>query len=204
MDIENISEMVEEQKDLVLKEVKNPIQEIESPFDLGEQPVNEQQTLTERAKDYVGVLAIQKAVEDEELVEDITELKKDELKSMASADNKKEKAKEKDADTEYQKAVYGNNEGIASYAGIKKPLPQKMQGVLFFLLSIIQCIVLFVVGGVSSIINIIADCVNSIVMRIADLSVVARKIIITAIIVGGVYLLYIVAKQILANYGIII
>lgn len=210
MDMEELKNIVEDKKESVFDSIENPLENvpqetiIEPPQIVTEVAEQPHQSMTERAKDYVGVLAIQKAVEDEELVKDVTELKKDELMSMASADNKKEKAKEKDADTEYQRAVYGANEGTASYAGIKKPLPQKMQAVLFFILSIIQCIVLVVVGSVASVVNIVADCVNSVVTRIADLSVVSRKIIITAIIVGGAYLGYVILKTILANYGVII
>ena len=54
--------------------------------------------------------------------------------------NEKEKAKAKRADVEMQNAEYESFSGVATYAGIKKPLPKKMQKVLFTTLSFFQMI----------------------------------------------------------------
>ena len=67
---------------------------------------------------------------------------KEELKENATANLKEEKAKSKKADINLQSAEYGVFEGVATYAGIKKPLPKKMQSVLYTVLAFLQMILL--------------------------------------------------------------
>lgn len=124
--------------------------------------LDKDKTYTEQAKDLVGVMATQKAIEDEDLVKDITEAKKEELRTGADANLKEEQAKAKTAEKTLQEANYGVYEGVATYAGVKKPLPKGMQRVLFSILSFFQIVVLILVGTPTSIINILADCVDSI------------------------------------------
>ncbi|MBR2883092.1 MAG: hypothetical protein IKB96_12290 [Prevotella sp.] len=81
--------------------------------------LDKDKTYTEQAKDLVGVIATQKAVEDEELVRDITETKKEELRTGADANLKEEQAKAKTAEKNLQEANYGVYEGVATYAGVK-------------------------------------------------------------------------------------
>lgn len=160
---------------------------------------SEEKSLKEQAKDFVGAMAVKQAVEDTELVEDLTEKAKEELKESATANLKEEKAKSKQADISLQNAEYGVFEGVATYAGIKKPLPKKMQVVLFAILSIIQTVFLILIGTPISIINIMADCIDSVVKKLSSIaksSMWLVLLILVALVVGFAYL-------ILKNNGII-
>lgn len=131
---------------------------------------NEDKSLKDQAKDFVGTMAVSNAVKDEKLVEDLTEKAKEELKESATANLKEEKAKSKQADITLQSAEYGVFEGVATYAGIKKPLPKKMQAVLFVILSVIQTAFLIIIGTPISIINILADCIDSVVKKLSTIA----------------------------------
>ena len=85
--------------------------------------VDKSKSFNEQAKDMVGAIATKQAIEDAELQKDITDAKKKELKNNAEKELKKEQES-------LQEAEYGVCKGIASYAGIKKPLPQKYQKIL--------------------------------------------------------------------------
>lgn len=161
-------------------------------------------SITEKAKDYVGVVATIEAVKDEKLVEEVADLKKEEIKSHAQADAQKEQVNVKEAEQKLQEAEYGTYKGSAEYAGIKKPLPAVMQKILFGALCTIQTILLLIFGTGASIINIIGDSVNSVVERISTLTKTAKGILITAVALGVVYIGYIILKQVLVNYEIYI
>lgn len=153
---------------------------------------NEEKSLKDQAKDFVGAMAVQQAVKDTELVEDLTEKAKEELIENATANLKEEKAKSKQADISLQSAEYGVFEGVATYAGIKKPLPKKMQAILFVILSIIQTAFLIIIGTPISIINILADCIDSVVKKlstIAKSSMWLVLVLLIALIVGIVLII---------------
>ena len=76
-------------------------------------------------------------------------------KKAASADKK---AESKKSDIKLQEADYGVFSGVATYAGIKKPLPLKMQKILFTILSAIQTLWLLFIGTLTSIATITCDC----------------------------------------------
>lgn len=159
--------------------------------------------LGEQAKQYVDVAATKKAVEDEKLVDEITKRKKGELLSSADAHFKQEEAESKKADIKLQEANYGVYDGVATYAGIKKPLPQKMQKVLFSILSFVQTILLVIIGVPVSIINILADCVDSIVKKLSDVTRSARWIVFVSILVSFAVLGFFVIRNLLLQFGII-
>ncbi len=84
-------------------------------------------------------------------------------------------------ETEKQTVDYGVNNGVAEYAGIKKPLPQKMQKILFAILAVMQTalIVLFCVPF--SAVNIIADGLEGVVKKFETLSRPTRIIMLCAL-----------------------
>jgi hypothetical protein len=93
--------------------------------------------------------------------------------------------------------------GVAAYAGIKKPLPNKMQKILFTILSALQTIYLIAFGVPISIINITADGVNSVVEKLGALTKSARWIVLVMLTFGvGLFIVY-VAKFFLAKLGAI-
>ena len=166
--------------------------------------LDEKKPYAEQAKEYVGVRATETAIADEELARNITDRKKAEIMNFAEASLKKEEAENKKADILLQEANYGVYNGVATYAGIKKPLPQRMQGILFTILSIIQTILLIAIGLPISAINIIADSVDSVVKKLETLTHSARWIVIGVIIAGLLYVLLIIIKSLLASRGIIL
>lgn len=163
-------------------------------------------SVNEQAKEMIDVLSVAEAVKDKDTVADLAKHKKDELLSRAEANAKEEKAKSKGSEITLQKAEFGVYEGIASYAGIKKSLPKKMQQILMVPLQIIVGILLFIFGSVASAINVVLDSVNAIMIRFADLSDSSKRVIknvglfmLISIGVGGLYL---GIKTILQHYGI--
>lgn len=159
---------------------------------------------TEMAKDAVGVEATKNAVKDDNLVKDVTDRKKAELLNYADAHLKREEAENKKADILLQEANYGVYSGVANYAGIKKPLPQKMQLILFTILSALQTIFLIAFGIPISIINITADGVDSVVKKLGTLTKSAMWIVVVCIMLGAVMVFVYVVKFILIKIGIII
>ena len=157
----------------------------------------------EQAKSIIDVRATAKAIEDEDLTRGVTDRKKAEILNHADAHLKQEEAQNRNADIKLQEANYGVYEGVATYAGIKKPLPQKMQSILFAILSAVQTILLIAFGIPISIINIIADGVDSIVKKLGNITRSARWIVLIALVAGVVWLIIVVAKYFLAKSGII-
>ena len=166
--------------------------------------IDGEKAYSEQAKDIVGVKATENALMDEELAKSVTDRKKAELLNYADANLKKEEAENKTADILLQKATYGEYEGVATYAGIKKPLPQKMQNILFAILSAFQTILLILFGLPISAINIIADGVDSIVKKLEMLTKSARRIVLAVIILGASYILLLIIKSLLQANGIIL
>jgi hypothetical protein len=76
---------------------------------------------------------------------------------------------------------FGVNNGVAEYAGIKKPLPDKMQKVLFAISSVVQTILIVVFCVPFSAVNIIADGLEGVVKKFETLSRPTRIIILCAI-----------------------
>lgn len=165
--------------------------------------LDKDKTYTEQAKDLVGVMATQKAIEDEDLVKDITEAKKEELRTGADANLKEEQAKAKTAEKTLQEANYGVYEGVATYAGVKKPLPKGMQRVLFSILSFFQIVVLILVGTPTSIINILADCVDSIFKKLSSIAKSARVLVVSLLVIGAAALVTYIVITTLKKYNII-
>lgn len=156
-----------------------------------------------KAKKIVGAVATQKAVEDELLVKSITDSKKEELLHHASAELKNEQAESKKADIALQQADYGVNSGVAAYAGIKKPLPSKMQNILFTTLSIFQLIFLILIGLPISFVNIIADSVDAVVAKLGAVTKSAKWIVIATLIIGAIIIIVLVFKWLFIRFGII-
>lgn len=153
-----------------------------------------------KAKEIVGALATQEAIKDEELKRGITDRKKSALLNSADADMKREEAENKQADILLQEANYGVYSGVANYAGIKKPLPKRMQSVLFAILSAIQMIWLIAFGIPVSIINITADGIDSVIKKLGTLTRSAMWIMIAIVVAGAVFLLWQVGDFLVAKF----
>ena len=157
----------------------------------------------EQAKEAIDFMATKNAIADEQLGDELTQKKKEELKTNAEANLQKERAKAKRVDVEMQNAEYDSFSGVASYAGIKKPLPKKMQKILFTILASIQTILLIIVSIPTCIVNITADAINSIVEKLSNIAKSARILVLSLLglgsIAGAVYIL----SELLQKYNII-
>lgn len=205
MEDKTFDELVEERAraraNELIEHKSTPSFEIEKPEMKVE--VDPAKSVVEQAKEFVGALATKNAVEDETLQQALTEKKKEELLHDAAAHLKDEKAESRKADKKLQEANYGVFEGVANYAGIKKPLPDKMQRVLFSILSGIQVIFLILLGLPTSIVNIIADCVNSIVTKLSEISKAAKVLVLSLLTLAGIAAVFYLAYTLLKRYGII-
>lgn len=160
-------------------------------------------SLNEQAKDYVSFVATEKAVEDNNLVDEITDKRKQELKLNADKSLKNEKAESKKADVEIQKADFENYQGVATYAGIKKPLPNKMQKCLFTTLAFFQMLLLIVISIPTSIINILADSIDSIVSKLSSIAKSARVLVISLISLGIISAIIYIIWQLIEKYNVL-
>lgn len=141
----------------------------------------------------VSAMATQMAVTDEELLHGLSDAKKKSFIHGANAELKREEAEHKKADIELQEAQFGVYSGVAAYAGIKKALPQKMQNILFTILSAFQLIFLLGIGLPISIFNIICDSVDSAFYRLGTLTKSARRLVVALLGAGLVaFIVYIV------------
>lgn len=165
--------------------------------------IDPNKSYSEQAKDIVGLNATAKAISDENLAKDVTDRKKAEILNYADANLKKEEAENKKADIQLQEANYGVHSGVADYAGIKKPLPSKMQAILFTILSVIQTIFLIAIGVPISIINICADGIDSVVKKLGTLTKSAMWIVLVLIALGVIWAAIYVVKFFLLKFGII-
>lgn len=99
------------------------------------------------------------------------------------------KKETEDCDTEdeesFDESNYGCYNGVATYAGIKKPLPTIMQKILFTILSVFQLLLLIAIGVPVSIVNILLDSVDNAVEKMRSVTN-ATRIIVIAIMLSGV------------------
>jgi len=164
--------------------------------------IDNSKSFEEQAQDVATVIATKKALEDEGLVKEITDLKKDELTEAAKASYKKGQAKNQDAEVSLQKSLFGVYEGLASYMGIKRDLPKRMLKVLMFFVQPILGVLLLASGLIVGTINILMDGVNSIAEKFATLSQITQKLVKSLfwiIIAAGVLLS---VNYILMRFGI--
>ena len=149
-----------------------------------EQPkVDPNKALKEQVKEYIDTLATQKALANNELANEITEKKRQELSLSADTQLKAEQVQSKKAQVTIQEAQYGVFEGVAKYAGISHPLPTKMQQIVFCFLSVLQAIVLILFGTPISIINITIEQVDSVVNKLNSVAKSVRRIVLSSILI---------------------
>ena len=178
------------------EEVKssNPIVTVETPTVTFKQ--DETKTFNEQAKEMVGALATKEAIEDESLRKDLTETKKKELKSSAEKELKKEQES-------LQEAQYGVYQGIATYAGVKKPLPQKYQKILFTMYMILLFPFQLVVGSIFCVINFFADCADAFIGKLSSIAKSEKVLVLSIITLGGVGIAIYIIVNLLQKYNII-
>ena len=196
----NELEKLVEQKAKQMVEKKEKPQEITPSVSIEVPQVGK--SYQERAREIVGAMATEEAIKDEELKRSITDRKKAALLNSADADMKREEAENKQADIKLQEANYGVYEGVAAYAGIKKPLPKRMQSILFTILSSMQMVWLILFGLPVSIINITADGIDSVVKKLGTLTKSAMWIVIACLVGFVIFALVQVAQFYLNGFGI--
>lgn len=188
-----VVEARESQKEQSAVDVFN--QKLELQFDTTKPP-------EEQVKAIIDVKAAAKAIEDEDLTNGVTDRKKAEILNRADANLKKEEAENKKAEILLQEANYGVYNGVATYAGIKKPLPQKMQKFLFTILSAFQLLLLIAIGFPISVVNILLDSVDSVIEKMGKVTRSARIIVLVALIGFVGWIIFLVVKSFLAQKGI--
>ena len=203
--MEDLDEIIAEKARQMLEKNKTPtntdvqdVAEVVSP----PTPITPK-SYDEQASDFVDAVSARRAVEDETLVDSVAQSKKKGIIHRANASLKKEEAENKNADAILQEANFNAYSGVAAYAGIKKPLPQKMQTVLFTILSAIQLIILIIIGVPISIFNILCDSVDTSFEKLASLTKAARKLVYALLGIGAVALIVFVVRYYLLKFGIL-
>jgi len=164
--------------------------------------IDETKSLKEQVKEVVDYAAANEAVKDGKFVDNLANLKKEELTTSAESSLKEEQVKGKEVEKKLQIADFGTYDGIANLIGLKKELPSKTLKVLMFLLQPLLIVFWVIFGGITGIINIIMDCVNSIMVRFAELAKPARKVLFFLIILGVVALVVFLTFYFLRKFGI--
>jgi hypothetical protein len=158
--------------------------------------VDKNKSFNEQAKDMVGAIATKKAIEDANLQKDITDTKKKELKNNAEKELKKEQES-------LQEAEYGVYKGIASYAGIKKPLPQRYQKCLFTMYMLLLFPFQLTVGSVFCIVNFFADCADSFFEKLSSIARSAKILVLSLLVLGAIAFAIYTVVELLQKYHII-
>lgn len=197
--MENLDEIIKKRAEEMQVEKANP----PKPMQSESSSAITRKSYTDKASEFVDAVSAQRAAEDETLVDSVAQSKKKEIIHRANASLKKEEAENKNADIMLQEANFGVHSGVAAYAGIKKPLPQKMQTVLFTILSAVQLFILIAVGVPISIFNIICDSVDSSVTKLASLTTAARKLVFAMLAIGAVALVVYIGCHYLIQFGIL-
>lgn len=158
----------------------------------------------DQAQDVATIVSTKKALEDEKLIDELSDFKKEELSEAAKANLKKSQAKSKDAEKELQKSIFGVYDGLASYIGLQRDLPKAMLKVLMFFIQPILGLVLLVIGLVVGIVNIILDGINSVVDKFEKLAGLTKKIVLSLFWIAAVFMFFIVIIKILEYFNIFI
>ena len=124
--------VIEDTAEKLIEDGNAKIAEVAKKMD-GSQNLSE---ATKLAETLIELRAIQQAAQDKSLGSDLTGIKSQEILARAVAKAKTEEVENKNADIKLQEADYGVYSGVAAYAGIKRPLPKRMQSILFCILSI--------------------------------------------------------------------
>ena len=157
--------------------------------------------LNEQVKQYVDAMAIEKALTDESLKNEIIGRKRQELLNNAETQLKNEKAESKKADVEIQKVEYGIFEGVAKYAGITHHLPIKLQQVVFTMLSIFIGILMVLVCPITCTINVAIEQVASVVDKLNTVTKSVRRIVISLLVIGALFLVaFLIIKMVVKWY----
>lgn len=192
-DVKVIEETTQELIDAGDAQIADVVAKIVESADIGD--------ATKLAETIVELRAIQGAAENEALGADLTDLKSQELRAGAVAKAKVKEVENKNADIKLQEADYGVYSGVAAYAGIKRPLPNKMQTILFCILSIFQTVFLVCLGIPVSVFNMVADGVDSIVKKIASLTKSAMWIVLFGLMVCAVIAVVFIIRAIVMKIG---
>lgn len=158
--------------------------------------VDPNKPLDTQIKNYVNVVATEKVLRNEKVANDITEAKTQELKLNAEANVKSEQAS-------LQKAEYDVYEGIASYAGIKKPLPKLYQKILFTAYMIFLFPVQLLVGTIFCVLNFFADCVDTFMVKIGSIVKSAKVIVVGSLTIGFIAICITILVKVLQFYNIV-
>jgi hypothetical protein len=164
---------------------------------------NKSMSYAEKAKEIVGAIATEEAIKDDDLKRGVVDRRKAALLNSADADMKREEAENKKAETQLQEANYDVYSGVANYAGIKKPLPKKMQSFLFAILAAFQTIYLILFGIPISIINITADGIDSVVKKLGTLTKSAMWIVLVVLAAFVAFTIVQFVRFYLAKFGVI-
>lgn len=158
-------------------------------------------SLEDQAADIAGAGATFGALQDESTRETLTGMKSDELITKGQARVKKAKVEVRTEEKNLQTADYGIYEGIAEYSGIKKPLPRKMQAIVFSVLGFFQGILLVIFGVMFGMINILLDMINGLAKRFAELTTHAKKISLSLLILFAVAIVVLVILWLVDTYA---
>lgn len=147
---------------------------------------SEKKSVSQSAIEQFEACTIIGATTDKEFTDEAIESKKQEMRFSQEAKVKNEQAESRSAEEKLQQADYGVFRGVATYAGIKKPLPNKMQRIVFSGLCVWQTLLLLIFGFFTSTVTIIADSADAIMQKVSSISKSARVFVISVFIVVAV------------------
>ena len=175
--------------------LSNPVQQLD-------QTIDKSKSFVERAQDVATFLATKGALEDGELLDKITDIKKDELTETAKANFKKGQAQSRVAEKELQQSLFGIYEGLASYIGLKRDLPQSMLKVLMFFIQPILGLILLSTGLIVGVINVLLDGINSVAEKFKDLADTTKHVVKSLFLIAIVFVVLLVINHFLLKFGI--
>lgn len=119
----------------------------------------------DQAEDVVSAMATVKAVQDENVVQDITDKKAEELKEKADKHLKKAQAENLNAETDRQEAERKKYEAVLSTFGITKHLPNWLLKTMVILFSPMFIVLTIAIGVPCGVVKILIDNIDNILVR---------------------------------------
>lgn len=127
--------------------------------------LNENKSFEEQAEDVVNAMAIANAVQDEEVVKQLTEHKAEELRHKSESKSKQAEKESLRAETEKQNAERELYEGVLQTFGITKHLPKWLMAIMITVLSPLYLLLTLLIGVPFGFVKTIIDNIDNVLCR---------------------------------------
>lgn len=165
------------------------------------------QKINEKGTSVVELGAIKVATEDDKFIQQIADVKKEQIQNSVNANAEilktKKEAEKIDALTEQDKAIYQRWKSVLMFGGIKESHTKLFLRLMIILILPIYVITTLLIKVPFSIVNTLLGVINDTINKIADFGKAAKRIAISILVILLVVVIGYVIYFFLNKYGII-